>query len=369
VKVLHIDSELTWRGGQNQTRLLIEGLLDEGITVHLVTPRGSALSHLMSGKLPIYEVIFRRGLSYQAAGKEVAKYCRDHGIDLIDAQSSKAHSLALAAKKYFKDIKIVVHRRVDYIPKLNPFTWLKYKNKSINQYVAISEAIGVILRRYGIKPDKISVVHSAASPLDFNFQNKSEAKKKLAAELSLDSSQVWLGNVSALTDQKDYPTLIKSLALVKQQYGDHFHCLIAGSGKLERHIRKLIKNSNLSEQVTMLGFREDVPDILQSLDILAIPSKFEGLGTIILDALQAECCVIATKAGGIPEMIFHGKTGLLSPVGNENEFSKNLMKAINSKSTRNLLATTGKALIEKSFTVENMVSGNIAIYKKTLGLI
>ncbi len=368
MKILHIDSELTWRGGQNQTRLLVEGQLNAGLQVHLVTHPGSALSHIMAGKLPILELKFRSGLSYTDAGKEVANYCRDQGIDLIDAQSSKAHSLALATKKQFKDLKLIVHRRVDYVPKYNPISLLKYKSKHVDHYVAISEAIGSILRKYGILPDKISVVHSAASPLDFKYPSKKQAKEQVAKQLSIDKNKIWLGNISALTDQKDYPTLIKSLKLLKSKYGNQFHGIIAGSGKLENQIKSMIKKLDLNNEVSMIGFRDDVPDILQSLDILAIPSKFEGLGTIILDALQAGCCVVATEVGGIPEMIIHGKTGLLSPVGDEHAFCENLLKVIESKSTRQLLATTGKSFIEEKFTVENMVQGNIEIYKKVMGL-
>ena len=174
---------------------------------------------------------------------------------------------------------------------------------------------------------------------------------------------MWLGNVSALTDQKDYPTLLNALHLLKRE-NHNFICLIAGDGHLKKTLLNQTKELGLSDCVKFLGFRKDVPNLLQALDVLAIPSKFEGLGTVILDSLQAGCAISSTKTGGIPEIIDHGKSGLLCEVGDYSNFAVNLQKLIESENLRKLYGETGRLKVQEQFSVEQMVEGNIASYKK-----
>ena len=115
MKILHIDSESTWRGGQNQTKLLIEGLLEEGHEVFLAARPDSAISHAMENIVPVLEIPMQT-ISQWRSGKVLGAYCCENGIDIIDAQSSKAHGLGLRALPSAKFAKLVVHRRVDYWP-------------------------------------------------------------------------------------------------------------------------------------------------------------------------------------------------------------------------------------------------------------
>src|SRR5690606_14315440 len=142
----------------------------------------------------------------------------------------------------------VVHRRVDYVPGRDPLNQWKYRTRRVAAYVAISHAIGGILREYGIKGERIHVVHSAASPMSFSHASKGEAKAILATKLELDPRIPWVGNASALTDQKDYPTLLRAVAELKQQ-GMRFHCLIAGAGHREKNLQRLSKQLGLETHV------------------------------------------------------------------------------------------------------------------------
>jgi L-malate glycosyltransferase len=361
MKILHIDTENTWRGGENQVRLLIEGLNSFGtVRSYLVAnPDSLILERLHKIAVP-FPVKIRGGLDLIAAGK-IVRFCESVGVNIIDAHTSHGHMLGLLVKRKLPELKLVVHRRVDYIPSRNYFNRLKYKSKKIDKFIAISSAIKDILINYGVKQEKISVAKSAYSDQVFPFSTKQEAKESLAKEFNFDPSVTLLGNASALTDQKDYPTLIKSLAVLKKK-NVPFFCIIAGDGGLKSSLDKLINELSLNDCVKLIGFRNDVPRLLQAFDILTLTSKFEGLGTIMLDAINAGCCVVASKVGGIPEVVKHQETGLLSPVGGTESFAKNFEIVIKDKNLRTTLNESAKNLISKEFSAQKMVEGNLAVY-------
>lgn len=365
MRILHIDTELTWRGGQNQTRLLIEGLLNQSCDVYLAAPENSALLHAMSNTIPVLPLKLRSGFDWRA-GKEIGVFCRSELIDIMDAQSAKAHNLALIAKRYTKDSKLVVHRRVDYKPANHPLNWIKYKTRKVDRYIAISSAIGEVLRSFGIKDKKISVVKSAASSLQFNYASKSEAKLAIASRLSLPSGKVWVGSASALTEQKDIPTLLRAFGRLKKAETP-FLGIIAGAGHLEKELKRQASELGLSDEyVKFIGFRDDVADLLQGFDIFAISSQDEGLGTVILDAYQAGCCVVGTAVGGIPEIIEHGRSGFLADRHDDDQFAQHLHKLIANPSMRALFADTGRRKIETDFSIEQMIKGNMDVYREIL---
>jgi len=361
MKVLHIDCENSWRGGQNQTKLLIDGLAAHGVASFLAANPESAFLKQHGAAIPHLATPMRSVFGTRRA-KDIAWYCDRQGISLLDAQGSKAHGIALAVKRLKPELKLIVHRRVDYAPGRFFLSRRKYLSPQVDRYIAISYAIAEVLKNYGIPAAKISVVRSAATPLAFNFASKAEAKAALAVREGFDPKLCLLGNVSAITPQKDYPTLLRAL---KQLHagGEPFLCLIAGDGELFEAMNGMARDLGLSEHVRFLGFRDDVPDILQALDILAMPSRFEGLGTVILDALQAGCCVVATDTGGIPEMIKHQETGLLAPVGEPRAFAEQLRAALLSPDLRQSLNKNGKLLVSTEFAVSKMIEGNLEVYR------
>ncbi len=361
-RVLHIDTERSWRGGQNQTKLLIEGMLAKGWRPYLAAPADSPLVHHMRGKIPILTF---KTLNLVTASSEILKYVRSELIDVMDAHSARAHNLALIAKYRGTRIPLVVHRRVDYAPRMHPINMLKYRSKHVNHYVAISAAIARILEGISIAPSKLSVIHSAASYFETQHTSRHDAKLRMQALFpQLDPGQTWIGNASALSAQKDYPNLLRALKRL-QDKNIAYCAVIAGSGPEEARLKKLAEDLGL-QQLHFLGFLTNVSELLEALDILAVSSQDEGLGTILLDGLQAGCAVAATSVGGIPEIIEHGKTGLLSERHDDDRLAANLIQFIESPSLRALLNDQGRRKVSREFSVQSMVDGNLAVYQRVL---
>lgn len=363
-EILHIDTERTWRGGENQMRLLCEGLRDSNFRCHLaLDPRGEAYRRLKD-QYPVLSVKMSGGLDFLAALK-IARYCRKANISLIDAQSSNAHSIALLVNALRPGIKVVVHRRVDFVPKPGWITRWKYGTKAVRSFVAISSAIANILRQYGVDPEKITTVPSAVDPSPYRLLDRSKERASLCQALAIDPSFALIGNASALTAQKGYEVLLRSLHELAQTER-RFHCVIAGDGDLRARLEKMRIELGLEKYVSFLGWIKEVPEFLSALDILVMPSNFEGLGTLILDATYAGCAVIASDAGGIPEMIEHRKGGLISPVGNHKILAEHIKEAIQQPDLCRAFNAHARSHVEKHFSLAAMVNGNRRIYSQVL---
>jgi glycosyltransferase involved in cell wall biosynthesis len=366
--VLHLGTEMSWRGGENQIRYLMQGLPKGAWRNHLAYPNGSQAVSRMSEHFPTL-VLKSKHAWRPSVVSQLVKYCTENKIDLIDAHSSGGHSLGLAVKKRLPALKLVVHRRVDNPVKRGFFSRRKYLSPLVDRYVAISGAIGQILIDYGIPDAKISVVKSATDGSRFSTPavvDRQVFHHRLTERLGLKQETLLIGNASALTSQKGYEVLIEALSLLRLPSPLSFHCVIAGDGILRGALEKQVRELKLEKKVSFLGFIQDVDSLLSGLDILCVPSNNEGLGTILLDGIHAGCVIVATRVGGIPEIVLNGQTGLISEKGDARALASNLEKVCRSPELRAQLSQQAKVRIESEFSLQKMVDGNRLIYENLL---
>jgi L-malate glycosyltransferase len=297
----------------------------------------------------------------------VVRFCRAERINILHAHSSKAHSLGLMAKFFLKDCKLVVHRRVDFVPRKYFVTSWKYLSPKVDTYVAISRAVRDILISIGVPTTKVSIVNSATDARLFNVDRKVERRAELVRAFGLQESTKILASVAYFTEQKDHKTLLHALSLVKKQYPD-FVCLLAGGGPLLDETKELAHELGLTAHTRFLGIQPqtEVVNLLLGADIFVMSSCFEALGTSILDAMLAKTCVVATRAGGIPEIVDDGTTGKLCPVQDPKALSESLLAVLRNDADREALAAQGYKKIRATFSVEKMAEGNRAVYAKLL---
>ncbi len=350
MKVLHIGNEMNWRGGENQIRLLVEGLKHQGIENHIAYPQKSKAMERFSQIAPTLKLASHKAQDPRNV-IQILQYCEKHKIELIDAHSSGGHSMGLLVKGFLPHIKLVVHRRVDNMIKNTLFTKRKYLNSKVDAYVAISHCISGILRGYGIPEDKIHCVRSAVENNYEDFEKTHNPVLKI-------------GNASAFTDQKAYPVLVEALSLLDTD--TPFHVYFAGDGPELETIQDLVAKKSLDKKITFLGFIQDVPEFLNSLDIFCCPSNNEGLGTIFLEAALAKTCIIGTRVGGIPEIIRDRVQGRLIDRGDSIQLAEVLKECLESPQDRAQFAENAYHHVRKEFSLEKMLEGNFLIYKRLL---
>lgn len=331
--ILHVSTPASWRGGEQQAAYLVMALRDQNFDQVVLSIEKSELSkRLMEAGIPVASFSSRGFMDLEVARK-IASLCTTKSFDIIHCHDSHAHSAAIMATLLFKNkVPVVVSRRVDFPVSGHPFSVWKYNHPIVKRIICVSETIRMITAPAIKDKDKLAVVHSG---IDAGRYRQETHSKRLHTELGLPHSVKIIGNLSALADHKDYPTFIRTAGLILASDPD-VHFIISGTGPRERQIRKLIRAQKLEKNIHMLGFREDPVSVMQSLDLFLITSVTEGLGTIVLEAFAAGIPVVATRAGGIPEMVEDGVTGLLANPRDADSLAKACLRIVHDPDLSNM---------------------------------
>ena len=357
--ILHVSTPVSWRGGEQQVAYLATALKSMGINQVVLCPQGSVLAErMMEVSVPVATFEKRGPFDFELARK-IFRLSKGKPFDIIHCHDSHAHSAAVvAAAHYGVKSPIIISRRVDFPVSSNPLSRWKYNHPSIRRIICVSKTISDITAPAIKDVSKLAVVHSG---IDLHKYDQHSGARKLISELGLNEKTKIVGNLSALADHKDYPTFIRTAARVIA-IDPSVHFIIAGKGKEEKRIAKMINDLKLHANVHMLGFREDIVEVMQSLDIFLITSVTEGLGTIVLEAFAAGVPVVATRAGGIPEMVEDGVTGLLAPIGDADALAAATMRILNDPELGKQLANNASQRVQE-FSYQATAEKTLMIYR------
>src|SRR5437899_8370951 len=357
---LHIDTARTWRGGQNQVLLTVNGLRAEGHRAALVAHPDGELRRRAAEGLELIPLAPRTELDLSAAWR-LSRVVKRLAPDVIHAHDPHgvavaALALSLGSSKAARGPALVASRRVDFHLKGNSFSRWKYRQ--VDCFIAASEAIRQMLVSDGVEADRAVTVHEgidvdhvlAAPPV------------KLHDAFWLPHGAPVVGNVAALVPHKGQRHLIDAAHLVVGQIPDA-RFVILGEGELREHLEKQIHEHHLEKHVLLPGFRTDVLGCIKGFDLFVMSSVTEGLGTSLLDAMASSRPIVATRAGGIPEIVEDGVNGLLVPPRDHPALATAIVRALKDEGWRRLMGEAGLARVRERFSVERMVSETAAVYK------
>lgn len=362
MRILHISSPKTWRGGEQQLIYLVEEL--KALEFHQVVmcPFNSAV-HKYCLKKHINHVTYFKGFSANPmVGFRVNQVVKREKIDLLHVHDSHAHNFAvLSAVLSGMDLPIIVSRRVDFPVADKGMSAYKYNHAQIAKIICVSDAIKEIMQPSIDDHSKLAVVHSGVDLEKFEAKKN---QKVLRTEFNIPDDYLLIGNVAALAPHKDYPTFIRTVKRLKEK-GLKAKYFAIGDGPLRKEVMELIANEGLKDDIILTGFRSDIIEILPELDIFLITSETEGLGTSILDALCAKVPVVATKAGGIIEIISHNDNGLLADVKDDETLSDLVFQLANHSELRTQFVKAGLEKV-KAFSKEETARKTIEVYSSAL---
>jgi glycosyltransferase involved in cell wall biosynthesis len=334
LRVLMVDSERTWRGGQGQVALLMRGLVEAGQEVTLAAPERGALFE-RSNTLAITRVPWR-GTSSLPSIVELRTIIGHGNFDIVHSHSSRAHG-AVAAVRALTRAWHVVSRRVDFAVGRGPWGRWKYHHGA-DAYIAISQGVREVLVRGGVAPGMITVVESG---IDLEKFNRVRDPEYLRTEFGLEPGVPVLVNVAALAPHKAQSVLLASLGQLRSTR--EFRCFIVGEGELRGELEAQCRSLSLADRVTFTGFRNDALEFIRLADIFVMSSRLEGLGTSIMDAQALGAPVVATRTGGIPEIVEDGVTGLLAPPDDAPALARALERMLDDAALRERCRTRAQA--------------------------
>ena len=362
MKILHINTERTWRGGEQQTLYLLRGLSQRQIGCHLVCQPDSPMAVKASEAGVEVIPIAMHGEADLLAGRRLHKLIRTHHYDIVHSHTSHAHSLAFMAAIGCNICRLVT-RRVDFTIFRNRFlrfNGIKYRYMA-DYYIAISQKIKEIMVDDGIAAERISVVHSGIDLQRF----AGISGDHLWSEFKLKPDEAVVINVAHLAGHKGQQFLVRAVPhVLKKIPGVRF--FIIGEGQLMAELRALSDSLGIQQALTFTGFRKDVGAFYQIADLFVMSSVQEGLGTAVLDALALGKPVVATNAGGIPEIIKDGDTGRLVAAGDPQALAQGIVEMLTHKEQAQRMAGRGQALVQEQFSIDAMVENNLAVYRQLL---
>lgn len=354
MKILHVDTEMTWRGGQQQAVYLYQGMLEKGVDCGFVCRPGSSLGDYFQRESLAHHTINFRGEADIPSGLKLALHAKRGGYDVLYLHSAHALGWGWLARLFCPSLKLIAARRVDFPIRKNLFSKVKYN--SADRVVAISENIRRVLVGDGIDPGKIRVIHSGIDPQKFS---NIEPDKDFRKRWGIPGDATLVGTVAALAGHKDYPNLLRAAALaLKSSSGLYF--MAVGGGKLMAGMKALTHELGLDGRFIFTGHEKDVGQFLKSFDIFVLASKKEGLGTSVLDAMSVGLPVIGTTAGGIGEMIGDGECGLLVPSQDPEQLAKAILKLASEASLRKKFAEAARTRAQE-FDYRIMVRKNLEL--------
>lgn len=349
LRVVHLDSGLSWRGGQRQALLLAIGLRERGHESFLIaSPETPLAARARAAGLAVATIPMRADWDVQAA-KKIRARIRAWRADIVHAHDARSHALAMIALLGRREIPLVVTRRVPFTPRS---VRIKYGDR-ITRFIAISEAVKTAMTNGGIDPARVDVVFSGIT-----LPSSSIEPRDWRSELGWPDDSVILGVVGAMTAEKGTDILEVVARELPPTAARSARFLLLGGEK-----------SGLGEiggiPAHRPGFVEDIIPAVAGIDILLHPSKAEGLGTAVLDAMALGIPAVAFGVGGIPEVIDDGADGLIIRPGDVAGFAAATGRVIADRQLRKELGESAR-MKAKSFDAREMTKGTEAVYNRVL---
>lgn len=302
------------------------------------------------------------------------KIIRAGKYDIVHTHSSKAGILGRWAAK-IAGAKIIVHTPHGHI-------FYGYFNKFVTFMFILIERITSLITSKIIALTNIGLEEHLA----FKIANRDKfvqiysgielkacepsvtGVEDICRSFGIKSRNIIFGTISRLTHIKGNKNLVEAFALVVRSIPDSM-LLIIGDGEERKAIEVMIEELNINDSVKMLGFRDDIAELLKVIDIFVMASLNEGMGRVALEAMAVGKPVIATRTGGIPELVLDGETGILVEPSNVRELANAMIKLANDKEKMSLFSANGMKRVSDKFSIEKMVNDIDQLYYDLMGKI
>jgi glycosyltransferase involved in cell wall biosynthesis len=357
MRVLYVDLEREWRGGQSQALLTLSGLKERGHEVELLAARDSPLAkRAVDAGITVHQVA-RFGLRAWAARALRSLIARGR-LDLVHLNEPHALTAAWMARAH-KRVPLLLSRRIGFPLQRNAVSEARFQ--AVARFVANSRDVAQSLVDSGIASERISIVNEGVKILPLRTaEQRSSARKRWGVR----ENEFLFGCVSVFVPEKGQRHLIEALPLVRTLHPEA-RLLLAGDGACRAELEILTKQLSQTEVVIFPGFVNDVEQVYAALDAFVFPSEFEGLGTALQAAMAAGLPCISTKRGALSEVVDGQRTALVAEP-NGKEFATMMLRLINDEVLRKNLSQAGRQEVEQRFSSGRMVENTIRVYEQAL---
>ena len=358
MRTFQIDTARSWRGGQNQVLLTARGLAARGHEVVVVAHPDGELRKRLAGDVEVVPLAPRNEVDLPAAWR-LARLIRERQPEVVHAHDPHGVAAAATAISLGAGVRrpsLVAARRVDFHLKANSFSRWKYRQ--VDRFVASSDAIRTMLVGDGVSLDRVITVREGVDIARVEATHPANLRE----EYWFPTHSLVVGNIAALVPHKGQKYFVEAAAIVVRSV-PHARFLILGEGELRPALEHQVKGLHLGQHLVLAGFRTDVLAQLKALDLFVMSSVTEGLGTSLLDAMAAARPIVGTTAGGIPEVVAHGETGLLVPPRDPQALADAILRLLRDEPGRRRMGEAGLERAHAMFSADRMVEETLKVYQ------
>ena len=219
-----------------------------------------------------------------------------------------------------------------------------------DRLVGNSHAVVDFYRELGVNDDRLAMIYSGTDD-----EPPACDPRAIRAEFGFVPDAPLVLFVGRLAEQKRVNDLLKAIDLLQHVQPD-LRTLIVGEGPLREHLEETARAYDLDGRLRFLGHRDDVPRLMAAADVVVLPSAYEGLPNVVLEAMRFRKPVVATAAPGTTEVVVDGETGLLVPVGNVMLLARAIRDLVRDPARAARLGEAGRARVESLFRADTMVA-------------
>jgi glycosyltransferase involved in cell wall biosynthesis len=367
MNVCHLISGDLWAGAEVQTFTLLESLAGEGnINLSVIVLNEGTLADKLKRRNIDTIVIDETKNDFVQIHNKLKSLLIDKSPDILHTHRYKENILGARLKKRcrIKFLCQTVHGltesftgsrrlKMDFYSRLNQY----YTKRYFDRIIAVSEDIKGQLAEY-YNPDKIEVIHNS---VDLEKIKPVGRRKEIREEFGIDDDTIVIGSAGRMVPVKGYEILLESARILLEDRNDVYF-LLAGDGPQKNELEKLAENLKITDRFKFVGFRDDIYDFLDSLDIFVMTSHHEGIPIILLEAMALEKPIVATSVGGIPEIVDNGLSGLLVSPGNPNKLTVAYNEIISNHKLRKKIEMQSKITINERFTGKIQIQKILRLY-------
>lgn len=357
MRVLYVDLEREWRGGQSQAWLTLRGLRERKHEVGLLAAQESPLAKRVAEAGITVHQVPRLGLRAWAAGA-LRGLIAGSRFEIVHLNEPHALTAAWLAKAHGR-LPLLLSRRIGFPLQKNFVSQARYR--SVERFVANSKDVAQSLVASGIAVERISIVNEG---VEITALPTPEERRSARKHWGIEDGEFLFGCVSVFVPEKGQRHLIEALPAVRALHPEA-RLLLAGDGACRAELETRTKQLAQTEAVLFPGFVNNVAQVYAALDAFVFPSEFEGLGTALQAAMATGLPCISTQRGALGEVVDNDRTALVvEPT--EKEFAAAMLRLISEEELRKRLGQAGRQEVEERFSAGRMVENTIRVYEDVL---
>jgi glycosyltransferase involved in cell wall biosynthesis len=363
LKIVHTEASLGWGGQEIRVIVELREMAKRGHETILIAPPDSDIFrrgldfHIRTLPLSMRRRDFFRNLGW------LTNFFKTEKVDVVNTHSSRDSWLAGFAARRAEVPLVIKTRHISARVSRNWMTRFVYQN--LHDYIlTTSKGIAQDMVQYnGYDASRISSIPTGIDLARFDVKSRTLDLRK---ELGIPADAHLIGMVSVLRSWKGHPDFLRAAIKVKKQFPNAYF-VIVGEGPRRGPIEDDLLELGLEDFVFMTGHRDEIPQILHNLDVFVLPSYAnEGVPQALLQALAVGRPVVATRIGGIPEVIESGKTGFLCSTQNPEELASHIVHLLKHPEEAAEMSTRGQASVRENHSLGCMVNRLEEVYSALL---